>query len=406
MNVGRRTIFVFVVIMVVAAASVQAERIVAVGDVHGSFVGLTSILIEAGIIDEDLKWIGGTATYVQLGDLFDRGLDIRPVVDLVMRLQKEAASAGGRVECILGNHETMNLTGFFRDANPEVYAAFVDGKSEKRRKKLWSAVKSYREIWGEPADDEVMQAWLSEHPPGWVEYTEALAPKGVYGRWLRSLPAAVMIDGVLFIHGGVSPEISGRSVDEINDAVAKEIKTFDSARRYLVSQSLLPPTASVVEVGQMVHMILYEAKQEDSTDMVRRHAVQLEPMADIDNWLTMSPQGPLWFRGATRWSEEEHGAEMAALLDGIGASAMVVGHTPDSEGTIRVRFDDRVFLIDTGMLSSHYEGGRPSALEISDGVFTAIYLDGERQVLVGGKELDKAAWAVPTDATQRIAAIP
>ncbi|HVR29647.1 MAG TPA: hypothetical protein VMS86_08930, partial [Thermoanaerobaculia bacterium] len=39
-----------------------------------------------------------------------------------------------------------------------------------------------------------------------------------------------------------------------------------------------------------------------------------------------------------------------------------------------VRFGGRAFLIDTGMLSEVY-GGKPSALEIVDGVFTAIYAD-------------------------------
>jgi hypothetical protein len=40
-----------------------------------------------------------------------------------------------------------------------------------------------------------------------------------------------------------------------------------------------------------------------------------------------------------------------------------------------------VFLIDTGMLSSVYEGGRSSALVISNGTFTAIYPDGSEELL-------------------------
>ena len=82
----------------------------------------------------------------------------------------------------------MNLTGFYRDVNPEVYSAFVDRKSEKKRKKLWSAVKSYRELWKEATDEAAMEAWMAEHPLGWVEYTESLSPKGPYGKWLRALP--------------------------------------------------------------------------------------------------------------------------------------------------------------------------------------------------------------------------
>ncbi len=395
MMVRRRyLILVFAVAVALTVTAANAGRIVAVGDVHGNFEGLTSILQEAGIIDADLKWAGGTATYVQLGDLFDRGTQVRETLDFLMRLQAEAEVAGGRVDCVLGNHETMNLTGFYRDANPEVYAKFVDAKSEKRRKKLWSSVKSYRGLAGEPTDDAAKQAWMVEHPLGWFEYAESLAPKGLYGKWLRSLPVAEMIDGSLFLHGGLSPEVAGMSVEEINATVGSEMKAFDMARHYLVSKSLVPPSASFTEVNRMVLAIVYRAEQEDSTDLMRRHADQLGPLVGIDDWLMMSPEGPLWFRGATRWDEELQGDEMAALLDGIGADVMVVGHTPDREGTIRVRFKNRVFLIDTGMLSSYYTGGRPSALEIDNDTFTAIYLD-HREILVGGEVLDKAAQIHP-----------
>ncbi len=67
---------------------------------------------------------------------------------------------------------------------------------------------------------------------------------------------------------------------------------------------------------------------------------------------------------------------------------------PIARALIRVRFKNRVFLIDTGMLSSYYTGGRPSALEIDGGVFTAIYLD-HREVLVDTNALDKAAELLP-----------
>ena len=376
--------------MAVGVTTADAGRIVAVGDVHGNFEGLTSILKEAGVLDENLKWAGGDTTYIQLGDLFDRGLKVRETLDLLMRIQGEAAAVGGRVECVLGNHETMNLTGFYRDANPEIFATFVDGKSEKRRKKLWSAEKKFLDLIGKPTDEVAEEAWMVAHPLGWVEYNDALAPKGQYGKWLRTLPVALMIGDALFLHGGLGPRVAGMSIEEINDAVEDEIKTFDTARRYLVTQSILAPSATVIEVGYAVQMIMVGAEQEDSTDLIRRHAGQVKEVAGIDDWFMMAPDGPLWFRGATRWSEEEHGEEMAALLDGVGAQVMVVGHTPDREGTIRVRFKNRVFLIDTGMLSSYYEGGRPSALEIDGGTFTAIYLD-HREVLVGGEVLDKAA---------------
>ena len=51
-----------------------------------------------------------------------------------------------------------------------------------------------------------------------------------------------------------------------------------------------------------------------------------------------------------------------------------MGHTVTPSRRIVPRFDDRVFLIDTGMLSETYQG-RASAIELTDTSATAIYLD-------------------------------
>ena len=51
----------------------------------------------------------------------------------------------------------------------------------------------------------------------------------------------------------------------------------------------------------------------------------------------------------------------------IGPVRFVVGHTMTSGFRVMARFSSRVFLIDTGMLSSYYQGGRASALEIQRG---------------------------------------
>ena len=128
-------------VLLTASGAAAGERIVAVGDIHGSYDGLVSILQRVELIDAETHWIGGEATLVQTGDLFDRGLQTHEVLDLLMRLQGESDSAGGRVIVLLGNHEGMNLTGFFRDVNPEIYAAFADPKSEKRRKEGYRSFK-------------------------------------------------------------------------------------------------------------------------------------------------------------------------------------------------------------------------------------------------------------------------
>jgi hypothetical protein len=96
--------------------------------------------------------------------------------------------------------------------------------------------------------------------------------------------------------------------------------------------------------------------------------------------------GPLWFRGYDQWSEEEGAQQASKLLEAYKATHIVVGHTVQKGGRMRPRFGNKVFLIDTGMLSSYYPGGRPSALEIcGDAKFVAVYLD--QQIVL----LDSAA---------------
>ncbi len=371
-------------VLLTASGAAAGERIVAVGDVHGSYDGLVSILQRAELIDAETHWVGGEATLVQTGDLFDRGLQVREVLDLLMRLQGESAAAGGRVIVLLGNHEGMNLTGFFRDVNPEIYGTFADDKSEKRRKdgyrsfkKYWRARNKAEGIGTPDFSSEVEAKWMAAYPPGFLEYMHAVGPDGRYGAWLRTLPVAVIIDDVLFMHGGLGPALKGMTVDEINTEAAAELATYDSTRRYMVKERMVPATAGL-------NSMLAAYSKQDPPDPA------LAGLADGGRWLIRSADGPLWFRGNARWDEESHTAEVVELLAGVGAQRVVGGHTVQDEGRIEVRFEGRVFLIDTGMLSSVYEGGRPSALVISDGTFTAIYPDGSEELLVR-KALPEAA---------------
>jgi len=80
-----------------------------VSDVHGHLDALRGGLQTAGLLDADDRWAGGSAELWVLGDLFDRGPDGVGVLDLVIRLQREAAAAGGVVELLLGNHEVLAL---------------------------------------------------------------------------------------------------------------------------------------------------------------------------------------------------------------------------------------------------------------------------------------------------------
>ena len=103
-------------------AAQPGRRIVAVGDVHGDYETFVRVLQQVGLLDEDLGWSGGDATLVQTGDFTDKGDDVRAVMDLLMRLQDEAATSGGEVVVLLGNHEILNFVGELRqgEVTPEI----------------------------------------------------------------------------------------------------------------------------------------------------------------------------------------------------------------------------------------------------------------------------------------------
>lgn len=342
-----------------ASPAAGAQRIVAVGDIHGDLDAFAGILREAGLVDAELQWSGGAATLVQTGDFTDRGPDVRAVMDLLMNLQEQAPAAGGRVIVLMANHEAMNLVSEFRDVAGEAYAAFADEESEPRREE--------------------------GRPPGFIEYAEALGPDGLYGRWLRTLPVAVQIDDIIFLHAGISPEHRSLGLEEINARVREETETFDRSKRHMVERGLVAPHATLREMvaaaQEELEMLATRARRPAGlTRDQQRHTQVLEEFLDFGDWFLLAPHGPLWFRGLAWWDDEEGDPLVTEILERYGARRLVAGHTPQPDGRITVRFGGKVFLIDTGMLSSHY-GGRASALEIEGGRFTAIYPDGTEVLL-------------------------
>lgn len=85
------------------------KRLVVVGDVHGQLEPFVAILRHAGLTDEENNWCGGRDRLLQMGDILDRGPYSRKVDDLLDRIQKQAALAGGEVIRLVGNHELEPL---------------------------------------------------------------------------------------------------------------------------------------------------------------------------------------------------------------------------------------------------------------------------------------------------------
>ena len=121
-----------------------------VGDVHGHLAPLTRALRGTGLLDEQGAWTGGDARLWFLGDLTDRGPDGIGVIDLIRRLQAEAAAAGGEVGCVIGNHD-MLLYG----------SRFVPGSPV-------TEVRTIVQVWAlNGGQEHDLAAWTSSGPPGW-----------------------------------------------------------------------------------------------------------------------------------------------------------------------------------------------------------------------------------------------
>ena len=308
------------------------ERVVAVGDVHGAFDNFVAILRAAQVIDNRNRWIGRRTVLVQTGDILDRGPDSRKAIDLLRRMERDAQRAGGRVVSLLGNHELMRLISDWRYVSPGEIEAFRNGGSTQLREQVLTVLSEQAaqraKAEGREYDAEVYrEQFLKEVPLGMIELRQAFGPQGEYGRWVRERPAVARVNGVLFLHGGISPETAPLGCEGINAAVAKEL-------------AALPPPEEVASL------------------------------------LSASESGPLWYRGLALQPEEEVAPILPAILDQMKARAIVMGHSTVLPGRIVARLDGQIILIDTGMVGGEfYKGGIPSALEWSGGTLTAIYLD-------------------------------
>lgn len=166
-----------------------------IGDIHGQYHKLTGLMRDARLLDDELSWAGGAARVWFMGDFFDRGPDGVAVVELVMRLQAEAADAGGQVEALLGNHE------------PLIMAAKRFGETRTARSGtfLWS----WRRNGGVETDLERLTTQQIE--------------------WLSSLPAITLVDDLLLIHADATFYTSyGPSIGEINRALRALLHSDDA----------------------------------------------------------------------------------------------------------------------------------------------------------------------------------
>jgi len=326
------------------------EKIVAVGDLHGDYDSFIKILKGTGLIDKDLHWTGGKIHLVQIGDIMDRGPKAKEIFDLLMRLEKEAEAAGGKIHVLLGNHEEMNLTGIALDrenyVTVEQFIAFLpESFREKKEIKIKKGIekRAFKKTFSDVSlDQKLREYWESalkkaiadRKDPVRIEYQKNFNEK--YGKWLLEHNAVIKINDIIFVHGGISERFSTWKLEEINNRIRLELNSFMRGS----------PTNI---------LIVYE------TD------------------------GPLWYRdlSSPQTKEEDLKPEVDKILQNLGARYMVAAHTPRVIKTKddMKRFDGRIWIIDTGISEVYRSsGGRPAALIIeNDYKFSVWPLDFEEK---------------------------
>ena len=371
----------------------EDPHIVVIGGVKGAAQTVAALLEHLELIDTEQHWSGGDTILIQTGDLVDGGENVRATLDLFMRLQSEATDAGGRVIVLMGNHEAMNMLGELRDVNYMAYRHFADSDSEDRQRRAWEQWLAWRQRRADAlgvkfeATVQIEAEWFAAHPIGWTEYADSMRPEGVYGSWSRSLPVAVEIDKILFIHAGIGPEYENRDVASINRRAADEITRFDESRRFMVEKGLCLPTASVSELAEILKEEVTFLNELGSSRrrVIQRRRADVQEVAELGHagsWSLFDTQGPLWFCGAAKGAEEELGPHLASILDTFDVDRMVTGQSAGRERIIRTRFDNRVLLTSIDMSDDPYvRGGKPAALEIEDGDFFVVTLN-SRELLI------------------------
>jgi hypothetical protein len=179
------------------------QDVYAVGDVHGDYDRLVTLLAAGKLIAPDparpdrVRWRAGKAVLVCTGDLIDKGRRSLDVLALFQALQEDAARAGGRVLVLMGNHEA--------------------------------------EFLADPEDDEKALEFIKELEKRGVDPADLAAgrdPLGA-GAFLRSLPFAARVNDWFFIHAG---NTRGKSLERLRAALQAKVDAGGFGAKVLVGK--------------------------------------------------------------------------------------------------------------------------------------------------------------------------
>ncbi|MEM1120379.1 MAG: metallophosphoesterase [Bacteroidota bacterium] len=177
------------------------KKLLAISDIEGNFNAFYSLLVANGVMDEQYNWTFGEGHLVLNGDFMDRGKSVTQVLWLIYKLEQAAEEHGGQVHFILGNHEVLNLTGQTNYVAPKYI------RLAQKIAKTTNKEKAYQYLMNE--NQELV-------------------------RWMKTKNAIEKIGNILFVHGGVSPELvkTNFSIEKINQLIRGRLENGPSADKY------------------------------------------------------------------------------------------------------------------------------------------------------------------------------
>ena len=271
----------------------DTEKLFVVSDIHGQYNIFKKLLQNSGIIDNNNNWIWGNGHLVVLGDVFDRGDMVHESLWLLYNLEQQAADVGGVIHFLLGNHEVMVIQNDLRYVHNN-YITIADSFS--------------------------------------VTVPNMYGINTFWGRWLRSKNFLTQIGSILFVHGGIHPELASLydSITEINNIM---IENIDTPRETIKEN----PALSLLFRGS----------------------------------------GPIWYRGffTPDSMPDVSDKELTDIMKHFSVEKIIVGHTTADH--LYTSHNNRILCVDGGIK----EGIRGEGLLIQNGTYYIVDTNGRLDLI-------------------------
>ncbi len=310
-----------------------------VGDVHGAYSSILTTLKSISLVDEKNQWTGGTAHFVSLGDLMDRGPSSRKVLDLYMNLQIQADKAGGKFHVVLGNHEVMNLIGDLRYLSDKEIAEFAPDETPERRKLAFNRYIKWHQLADTPAN---LSEFDKQFSSGYFARQDSFSLSGKYGQWLTGLPFVIQINDQIFAHGGLSQKTENYTLENLNIELNHTLIEYLSSLQYFIDK-------------QHLSFVVPFTKRKAIIDSLVKSSYKKRYLK-AENHFLFSNESPTWFRGNAICHPYFEQDNLISRLDRWRSKRLWVGHTTSQTRAPLHRLDGTLMVMDTGMLNSHYDG--------------------------------------------------